>query len=204
MENVPTTPRSKPSYLVWVGVLAALLVVMLVRELIPRSGGALHGNTPLAIGRQLPDMSLEPVTGATAPLQTSSLAGQVTVVNFWGPWCPFCLDEFPGLLAANKRLSENPKFRFLSIAVPQDPSEDPALFKSQVESYLRSQGTTIPVYGDNAQQHVMQQMAAVVPSFGFPLTLVVDQRGTIRGAWTGYKPGEEKAVEKLARQLLMQ
>ena len=57
--------------------------------------------------------------------------GKVTVVNFWGSWCPPCRAEMPGLVKAYEELKGD-DVAFLGINV-RDPNVDPA--RAFVEQY---------------------------------------------------------------------
>lgn len=58
------------------------------------SGGA--GARRPGVGQAAPDFRLSLLDGTSLAL--SDLAGQVTVLNFWAPWCPSCKDNLPLLV----------------------------------------------------------------------------------------------------------
>ncbi len=49
------------------------------------------------VGNRLPDMALPVLTSSGLSEQTINPAalGKITVINFWGTWCPSCLTELP-------------------------------------------------------------------------------------------------------------
>src|SRR4051812_29119099 len=56
---------------------------------------------------------LQGFTGTTVdgkPFSGASLAGRPTVLWFWAPWCPTCLQQAPGVREAFKRSSGDVNF----------------------------------------------------------------------------------------------
>lgn len=49
------------------------------------------------VGQRLPEVSLEifDENGLTGEMLRPTQLGKVTVINFWGTWCHFCLEELP-------------------------------------------------------------------------------------------------------------
>src|SRR5512136_1811667 len=43
--------------------------------------------------RRLPDFQIKLIDGAV--LKSKDLVGRVTIIDFWGTWCPPCLAEIP-------------------------------------------------------------------------------------------------------------
>ena len=52
--------------------------------------------TPGLVGKTAPDFTLPSATGGVIKL--SDYDGQLTLINFWAPWCPPCLAEIPGFM----------------------------------------------------------------------------------------------------------
>jgi thiol-disulfide isomerase/thioredoxin len=76
-----------------------------------------------------PVLSGELVAGGS--YDPATYAGKVTVVNFWGSWCPPCRAEMPGLVEAYNELQDD-GVAFLGINV-RDPNVDQA--KAFVDQY---------------------------------------------------------------------
>jgi cytochrome c biogenesis protein CcmG/thiol:disulfide interchange protein DsbE len=61
------------------------------------------------IGREIPEFALEPLPGLTGPsgpippLATSTLKGQVAIVNVWASWCAPCRLEHPYLMELSRQ-----------------------------------------------------------------------------------------------------
>lgn len=68
-------------------------------------------------GMRFPDLAL--LDPKARPLRLSDLNGGVTVLHFWGSWCPHCRKEMPGFARLAAAL-ESPRIRFLAIPVRED------------------------------------------------------------------------------------
>ena len=83
--GVRPSPRRRPIVLALVlAAIATMAVVGIVS--LNRPGGSL-------IGRQAPEFAGTTLDGA--PLSLADLRGRPVIVNFWGPTCIPCRDEFP-------------------------------------------------------------------------------------------------------------
>jgi thiol-disulfide isomerase/thioredoxin len=73
--------------------------------------GALSAGTPDATAQKLgrgtaaPEIDLPTLAGGRVKL--SELRGKPVVVTFWGTWCPPCRNEFPELVALQKKYRES-------------------------------------------------------------------------------------------------
>src|SRR5436190_761265 len=72
--------------------------------------------THSAVGARLSAFQLEPLTGEATSVSQIDLAGKVTLVNFWGPWCGPCVVEFPYLVELVEHFWHEPHFQFFSVA----------------------------------------------------------------------------------------
>ncbi len=83
----------------------------------PRDGG---------VGRAAVAGQAPPIVGTTldgAPLDLAAYRGRPVLINFWGPSCVPCRDEFPLLLA---KLAEHAADQFAIIGVLTDDPPEPA------------------------------------------------------------------------------
>lgn len=161
----------------------------------PRSqSGAQHP----AAGQPLIFLDLEPLTGDGAAISKESLAGRVTLMNFWASWCPPCKVEFPHLAAMTKKLSAESKFQFISVNTDDEELEEA---RELAKKFLLEQGVSHPTWIDPTRG-TWTGMAQHFGASGIPLTVVVDSQGVVRGIWNGYLRGDEVAMESLVRELL--
>jgi len=121
-------------------------------------------------------------------------AGRVTVIDFWGTWCPGCVDAMPDFLAVTR----DDAFRsvaFLTISCEQrewgqgDPRE-------RVRALMREKDWGFPVVQDTTTR---TQEAFGVKAF--PTVVVIDRAGRMRFVDLGDPPGHPMLREQLAMLL---
>jgi thiol-disulfide isomerase/thioredoxin len=162
--------------------------------------GELHPS----VGRPLESLNLAPLVGDAAPITLEGLRGKVVLINFWGTWCGPCMMEFPHLVELNSRLAGEKGFRFVPVSCgPGGGDTDPEQLRSDTEAYLAKLETDLDVFIDpGAGARMSLVNAAQLSGFGYPTTVLIDQKGTIRGLWQGYKPDVEAEMEKVIKALL--
>jgi thiol-disulfide isomerase/thioredoxin len=162
-----------------------LLAAMSMRD----HGDALAGP---AVGRRLPYFRLEPLTGQSTAVTLDDLPGHVTLVNYWGTWCPPCRLEFPHIVDLAARFANHPEFRIYAVSCGQGGDEDLASLRSTTEEFLEIAKVDLPTYADQNQAS-RQALSLVLEDhqFGYPTTLLLDRAGAIRGVWRGYQRGAE-------------
>lgn len=150
-----------------------------------------------AVGRSLTYLALAPLTGTTQPVGLDDLAGKVTVINFWGPWCGYCLLEFPELVELEAHYRERPDFQFLSVASNPDP-QDMSGLEGSVREVLRRQRAEFPTYRDPGGQTTLEliALAGLQHAFGYPATVLLGRDRTIRGLWIGYRSGDIRRLRQ--------
>jgi cytochrome c biogenesis protein CcmG/thiol:disulfide interchange protein DsbE len=155
------------------------------------------------VGQPLVALDLQPLTGTTDGLTLDNLRGKVSLINYWGPWCGFCVQEFPHLIELRDKYRDNPEFAFVSVSSGGDSQENVNDLRSETEAFMRARSVAFPTYVDlgGASRQILLS-ALSQPSMGYPTTIVLDRAGIIRGVWLGYEPGFEQQMEKLvAKQL---
>ncbi len=184
-------PPRKPiwPWLALAGLLALVLIVWKAggfRPTLDLHDGVQHP----AVGRTLDAFQLQPLTGDPPPIANADLVGKVTLVNFWGTWCPPCRDEFPELYELAQHLRDKPDFQFISVSCSGRPGTDELEIAASTTDFLRQQRATLPTYRD-AQAHTRLALiqAGVVQNFAYPTTILIGRDGTIRALWEGYREG---------------
>jgi len=142
--------------------------------------GLVHGAFALNAGDQAPDIMGRKTVGGLFRL--SSERGKTLVVNFFSTSCKPCREEIPELAALEKKF---PRVRFVSVHAEDRESEDVIAFISKLPS---------------APQTVICGSSMVKSDyqiFGFPHTVIVDEKGKILAQFRGYTPENMKQLEKV-------
>ena len=162
-------------------------------------------SSPLGVTRasHFPNLIFKNVKGKKYSL--SDFRGKVTIVHFWGSWCPPCIREMPELLDLQKALKKNygNKVNMILLQV-REPFEESLKWAKQY------QFNKLPLYdsgpsGENDDilqtvtgKKLQDRMIARV----FPSSYVLDQKGRVlfahRGPisnWTEYLPFFKSVVE---------
>jgi thiol-disulfide isomerase/thioredoxin len=194
-------PRSNSIWL-WIAlavVAAGVFGYVLESSLSPAPSGS-EGS---AIGRHLPYLKLEGLTGDAQNVSLDDLQGHVTLLNFWGTWCPPCLREFPHIVEIAEIFRNQADFRLLAVSCGQGNDEDLKHLRRETEIFLEVTKAALPTYADEKGATRQAMTAALgLDGFAYPTTLVLDRQGTIRGFWVGYAPGSERAMRALIQELL--
>jgi cytochrome c biogenesis protein CcmG, thiol:disulfide interchange protein DsbE len=156
------------------------------------------------VGQPLPVLELQPLTGATEGVSLAQLRGKVTLINYWGPWCGFCIVEFPHLVELWDQYRGNPEFVFLSVSSDGVDRESVLELRAQTEKFLKSRSATFPTYVDTngTNRQVLTGLIDTAGHFGYPTTVLLDRAGIIRAVWIGYEAGYENQMQQLVSHLL--
>jgi thiol-disulfide isomerase/thioredoxin len=191
-------PPSKPhrsGLAAWIGLgLAAILFVTFLRWRPRPTDGVEHP----VVGQRLLLLDVEPLTGEGKRSTLADLAGKVTLVNFWGTWCPPCGEEFPYLASIDRKFKERSDFRYLSVSYGDPPIDD---VRDATNEFLRRMRADHPTYYDPQDKTLFGLLALGVEN-AFPTTVVLDRDGTIRGVWLGYNRAAIGEIESLLERLL--
>lgn len=133
---------------------------------------------------QLPDLS-----GKQIALQDLLKKGPV-VVDFWATWCKPCVKSLPKM----QQLFE--KYQADSLTVVGINVDGPRN-RSKVKPFVNSLGIKFPILIDENGE-VLQRYRLV----SIPATVIISADGNIVKVHTGYRPGDEKILEKEIQKLL--
>lgn len=206
-------PPGNSSMLLWliclVAIGAAASVFFSSRDL----GTATHA----AVGRPAPELDLVPLIAAKLPEQSEPPAdseasaegavsltgkppsGKVTMLHFWGTWCPPCRAEYPELVEMVRELEAEERFQFVSVSCEGGPGETFERLQSKTQKYYESIGAgDLMTYADaSGKTRTSAAEAMGAPSMMYPTTLIIDTNQRIAGIWQGYSPasvGEMKTM----------
>lgn len=128
------------------------------------------GNDP-GVGTQAKPFALKTPDGKDINL--ASHRGKVVLLNFWGTWCKPCLKELPEFDRLYRRYR---KHGMVLIAIATDTEPEKVLeFANE-----RKLAAKLALGGE--------PLAEQYASTSFPFSLVIDDKGQIRGSYRGYRP----------------
>ncbi|MCB1220799.1 MAG: TlpA family protein disulfide reductase [Planctomycetales bacterium] len=110
--------------------------------------------------RSMPEFSVRRADGEV--LGISSFYGRPLVVNFWGDWCPPCVDELPALNEVYKE--RKAEFDMIAVSVDSKAAED----------FWKEKGFEIPMYHSVDVKEKLGLSA-------FPSTFFLDRDGKVVG-----------------------
>ena len=142
------------------------------------------GKEKKLIGQPAPDFSLKDYQDQDVSL--ADFAGQVLVIDFWGTWCPPCLEAMPKLVALHEQYADQ-GFTIIGIATGDSPEA--------VKKFAAKHQVDFPLPLADDQVPQAYQISA------FPTTFVVDRSGIVRFAQIG-EPEDFSAFERQVKQLL--
>ena len=154
------------------------------------------------VGEPLSYLELSPLTGDAPPTSLADIKNHVTLLNFWGTWCPPCRNELPHIAQLRQRFAGQEAFRLLAVSCPAGgQSNDVQSLQEETAALLKRLEFRLPTYydPDGGTEFSVRKLIA---EQGYPTTILLDRRGVIRAVWVGYRPGVETEMERYISQLL--
>lgn len=137
-----------------------------------------------------PDFSLTTADGEY--VSSEDLRGKVVLLDFWGTWCPPCVDSVPALRDLNKRFSKDPLFKMIGVSTDSD--------EAKWRGFVEKNQMVWTQYLD--RDHHIQRTFEVR---AFPTYILIDAEGIVRfrevstrWEYTGALPEAIKKYLKLA------
>jgi thiol-disulfide isomerase/thioredoxin len=166
---------------------------------VPRSSGA---EEPGVTASEESSKSESGLLGKAARFQGKDLSGkQVTLesllakgpvlVDFWATWCKPCLKELPYLQRIHEKYSKQ-GLQVLAVTIDAPKTE------SRVKPFVMGKKYTFTVLLDSSQE----VFRALQGKGTIPYVVAIDKDGNIRYRHTGYRPGDELELERVAAELV--
>ncbi|MDZ4817877.1 MAG: TlpA disulfide reductase family protein [Planctomycetota bacterium] len=201
--NQFVTPRPKRAQITWIGIVLIICGFLLWVILFRLRKEERDPTTEFGVGSKLPALQLQPLTGATQPVDLKSIEGKVVLLNFWGTWCPPCVREFPHLAAINQEFADRPDFQYLSVSCSggDDSGEGINDLRTLTERFMQEQNIVHPTYYDaNGTTRGILSLAKLFQAY--PTTFILDKSGAIRGVWQGFPEGADGQMRSIIESLL--
>ncbi len=191
--------------LVW-GVLVLVIVGLIGMALWER---AKDSSPPLPIYGQIGDFTLTNQAGQ--PLSAIDLKGHIWIADFIFTRCPtMCIVVTGNMAAADKELANLPEVRLVSFSM--DPEFDTP---EVLAKYAESRGAKLPRWAfltgpkdvmhaltrDQFKQAVMEKPGADQPIIHSDRLVLIDQKGRIRGLYSGEQQQSVKELAAAVRKL---
>ena len=134
--------------------------------------------------QKAPSFSLPDLDGKTVHLEDFS--GKVIYLDFWGAWCPPCIEEVPHLVSLYNTYKEK---GLVIVGISLGDS------RRSLERFVKEKQVTYPVVlGDDK---IVEDYRGIV---FLPTAFLIDRKGFTRRKLFGYKEKEE--LEQLILPLL--
>ena len=150
------------------------------------------------VGKSVPKISL---VSLDTKDETLTFSGKITLLNFWGTWCPPCRQELPGLARIASRLIDEPRFQLIAVSCGGGKRDDLDQLRSETETFLASTRIALSPWADPTGATRLRFTEA----FGFrayPTTYLIGPDQKILAIWTGYSPSMETEIaQSVARSL---
>jgi len=149
-------------------------------------GGAVVGQTVDRLG----------IVSLTEPSRpVPPLAGRVTLLNFWGTWCPPCRRELPGLVRLATRLSKEPAFQLVAVSCGAAGPDDLDEITSTTQAFLKQQKLPLEAWADpDGFTRVLFSERFGLEAF--PTTYLIGPDTRVRAVWTGYRSRDEADIAR--------
>lgn len=142
-----------------------------------------------AVGRGMGPLPIVSLDDASLP--APSLGDRVTLLNFWGTWCPPCRRELPGLVRIAERLAGEPRFQF--VAVSCGSGGDDADLGRETKAFLAARQLPIAAWA-LSDPLATALFASAYGLEAFPTTYLIGADARVRRVWTGYRASDEADI----------
>lgn len=159
--------------------------------------GEQMGDQHPGVGRQLSVLEFEPFIDADQTVTTSALKDHITLINYWGPWCPPCRIEMPHMVEIEKKFRDRDEFQFLSVACGTWVYASLDEMRNETARYRDQAKLEFPIYIDpdfTSRTGLESDLGNQPGSLGYPTTVLVDRRGRIAAVWEGYTSSVPKQI----------
>ena len=118
-----------------------------------------------------PDFSFTSQQGEYISLD--DLKGKVVVLDFWGTWCPPCVESVPELRNLNKKYSKEPSFMLIGISSDSD--------EEAWREFTEKNRMVWPQYRDKDRK-----IQSAFNIRAYPTYIIIDHEGIVRYQTTGF------------------
>jgi thiol-disulfide isomerase/thioredoxin len=146
-------------------------------------------NPAQLLAKKVPDFKFVDLSGK--PVTPESLAGKITVMDFWATTCDPCRISLPNLQKIYEKYKDNDKVAFLAVSV-----DEPQVENKAIEDAFKELKVSIPICRD------MENTAIKFKFSGIPSTFIIDAGGTVQDFEMGANPELTAAIPDKIEKLL--
>ena len=144
-----------------------------------------------AIGRGMGPLPIVSLDDPSVSVPT--LADKVTLLNFWGTWCPPCRRELPGLGRIASRLADDDRFQLVAVSCGPGGPDDLDEITADTKRFLDRERIAIEPWCD--PRGMVRMLFSEAYGFeAFPTTYLIGFDGRIRRVWAGYRNRDEAEI----------
>jgi peroxiredoxin len=140
--------------------------------------------------KQVPDVEVKTLEGATVNLKDYAENGKITVISLWATWCSPCKKELDAIAEIYPDWVEEYDMELVAITI------DTRRALAKVKPMVQTKGWEYIVLSD-----ANNQLRNALNFQTIPQTYLIDQNGEIVYTHSGYVPGDEYELEDKIKAL---
>jgi len=171
-----------------------LCLTLLLILLGSASGCRPDGDTAASqlVGATVPRLDIIPLE-RVGPSPT--LEGRITLLNFWGTWCPPCRRELPGLVRLASRLATEPRFQLIAVSCGGGGRDDLDQLREDTTAFLASTGLTLDAWADPTGR-TRQAFTSQLGFSAYPTSYLIGPDASVLAVWRGYSATVEAEIAR--------
>jgi cytochrome c biogenesis protein CcmG/thiol:disulfide interchange protein DsbE len=130
--------------------------------------GCYSSSRPKLVGNAAKDFTVQ---DSDRTVSLNQFRGKVVVLNFWGTFCPPCIEELPSLMTLQERM----KSRGVVVVGISIDTDDNAYHR-----FLKQTGINFLTVRDGDQK-----VSGMYGTVGWPETYIIDRQGVVRRKFIG-------------------
>ena len=123
---------------------------------------------PVKLGSAAPAFTATDLSGVARSIEK----GQVTLLQFWASWCPYCRKDMALMKDLAARYGDK-GLRIVTVSIDEDPEK--------LNTFLAEQPLPYPVISIAASP----ELTGLYEMRGVPAYFLIDRQGVIAGTWRG-------------------
>jgi peroxiredoxin len=159
-----------------------LLATWLLLGAVDQAAWSMGERVPAA-GMPAAEFTLTDLSGRSQSL--NDYRGKIVLLNFWATWCKPCTTEMPAMQTMYDRLRDK---GFVVLAVNELEDDE------KVREHIRAYKHTFPVLMDRENR-----VANLYGVYGLPVSVFIDEAGTVRAYIKGGLLTEQKIGDEITR-----